>query len=410
MGWVKRLPSARGLVANETALGVYKWGVTSGSDESPPRPESRLPEVGAGLAPARRHVGLALVVLGLPLMTSLLVEFRGALALASMLLLYLLAVVVIAVVGGILPAVLAAVVSFLLANWFLTPPFHTLKVASRDSVIELGVFLLVALAVSITVDVAARRRMAAVRGAMEAERLERRLADEAARARELATVDRLRSALLAAVGHELRTPLAGAKAAVSSLRQQDITWTADERDGLLLTIEESTDRLAELIANLLDLSRLQAGAVSVQPVPVSVDEIVASALTDARHRHVENRVPDELPLVVADPGLLERVLVNLVDNAQRFSPPGKAVVVTAEVHDSGSVALRVADHGPGVPEGRWDRLFVPFQRLDDRSTTTGLGLGLAIAQGFVEAMDGTIEPSATPGGGLTMTVTLPVAP
>ncbi len=428
-------------------------------------------------------------------------ELRGDLALATMLLLYLLSVVVIAVVGGVLPALLGAVASFLLANWFLTQPLNTFKVSSRDSIIELLVFLLVALAVSITVDVAARRRVAAARGAMEAALLSRftgapvvevspeavleqvravsglvtvaivdrsqrpaevvtqvgdpvdgqpavqvpagpglellgwgvtpapadrrliaalaqaagrvvegrRLSDEAALVRELAAIDRLRSALLAAVGHELRTPLAGAKAAVSSLRQPDIDWTAEEREGLLMTIEESTDRLTDLIANLLDLSRLQAGALSVQSEPVALDEVTARSLRDARHHHVQNQVSDALPLVLADAGLLERVLVNLVDNAQRVSPVGSTVQVTAEQVEEHCVALRVVDHGPGLPESAWDRLFVPFQRLDDRSTTTGLGLGLAIAQGFVEAMNGTIEPSTTRGGGLTMTVTLPVA-
>jgi K+-sensing histidine kinase KdpD len=468
----------------------------SGSVVSP----GRLPRAGTGLAPARRHLGLVLVFVGLPLLTALLVELRGSLALASMLLLYLLAVVLAAVVGGVLPAVLGAAASFVLANWFLTPPYRTLAVASRDSVIELVVFLLVALTVSVTVDVAARRRVAAVRSGIEAELLStvtgeplaqilpetvlqqirvtfglssvailegsgageaevarvgapadgepsvavpagpglrvlgwgpatvpgdrrllgalaqaagrvvegRRLAEQAARARELAAVDRLRSALLTAVGHELRTPLAGAKAAVSSLRQPDIPWNVEERNELLATIEESTDRLADLIANLLDLSRLQAGALSVRLQPVAVDEVAPHALIDARGRNVEYRVPEDLPLVIADPGLLERVIANLVDNAIKFAPTGEAVRVTAE-SEGASVRLRVIDHGPGVPDSRWDRLFVPFQRMDDRSSSSGLGLGLAIARGFTEAMHGSLEPSHTPGSGLTMTLTLPAA-
>ena len=475
---------------------------------SAPAPQRALPRPGTGLTPARRNAGLALVALGLPVLTAVLVDFRDTLAPASSLLLYLLAVVVVAVVGGVAPAVLAAAASFMLANWFLTPPYNTLAVASRDSVIELVVFLLVAVAVSVTVEVGARRRVSAVRTGLEAELLSRfagepvaqmppedvleqvralfrmtavavvadgdeghevarvgtstpqdpaisvpagpglrllgwgptlfaedrrllaslaqaagravegrRLADEAARARELAAIDRLRSALLAAVGHELRTPLAGAKAAVSSLRQHDIAFSPAEQEELLVTIEESTDRLTDLIANLLDLSRLQAGALSVHLAPVALEEVVAAALVGVHGHHrdqgrpdaVTDTVPEDLPLVLADAGLLERVIANLVDNAIRFSSTTQPVQVTAEATGDGSVRLSVVDRGPGVPRDRWDRLFVPFQRLDDRSSDGGLGLGLAIARGFTEAMRGTLEPAATPGGGLTMTVTLPVA-
>jgi K+-sensing histidine kinase KdpD len=239
-----------------------------------------------------------------------------------------------------------------------------------------------------------------------------RLAKQAAQARELAEIDRLRAALLAAVGHELRTPLAGVKAAVSSLRQRDVTWSPAERDELLATIEESADRLDELVANLLAMSRLQAGALSVAPRPVALDEIVAQALLHLPHEHdqVVVDVPDHLPLVLADPGLLDRVVANLVDNARRFAPPGTKVHVLADHdHDHGRIRLRIVDSGPGIPQTDWERIFAPFQRLGDQTSDSGIGLGLAIARGFTEAMAGTLTPSRTAGGGLTMTVTLPVA-
>jgi K+-sensing histidine kinase KdpD len=232
------------------------------------------------------------------------------------------------------------------------------------------------------------------------------LAGEAGQARELAEIDRLRAALLAAVGHDLRTPLASIKAAVSSLRQDDVTWTADERAEFLATIEDSADRLDDLIANLLAMSRLQAGALSVAPRPVGLDEIVARALIGLRLEVVVD-VPDNLPRAMADPGLVERIVANLLVNAHRFSPPGTPVRVEA---DSGGdvVRLRVIDSGPGVSEEDREQMFSPFQRLGDRSTG-GVGLGLAIARGFTEAMKGTLSPSTTPGGGLTMTLTLPAA-
>ena len=352
---------------------------------------------GGGLGRPRQVAGLVLVVAGLPALTAVLVPAPG-LALESVLLLYLLAVVVVAVVGGVLPALLAAVVSFLLANWYLTPPFRTLAVGSTAEVIDLVVFLLVALTVSITVDVAARRRAAA----------ERRLAEQASHARELAEVDRLRNALLVAVGHDLRTPLAGAKAAVSTLRLDGVQLSRAERAQLLSTVEESVDRLGALVSDLLDLSRLQAGALGVQVRPAALDEVVSRALLDHRGGAVRNDVPDDLPLVLVDPGLLERVVANLVENAVRYSPPDGRVRVGAR-SDGRRVLLQVVDHGPGVPRERWGRMFVPFQRLTDTRPDGGLGLGLAIAAGFTEAMGGSLDPSDTAGGGLTMTLTLPVA-
>ncbi len=221
------------------------------------------------------------------------------------------------------------------------------------------------------------------------------MAQQAAKSRELVAVDRLRSALLAAVGHDLRTPLASIKAAVSSLRQDDVAWTATESAELLATIEESADRLNALVANLLDMSRLQAGALSVQSQPVAMGEAVHHALIGLPDCVVDVRQAEAFPTVTGDPGLLERVVANLIANAVRFTPGDRPVTVTA-LRDGNIAHLNVIDHGPGVPVEDRDRMFAPFQRLDDRGAR-GVGLGLAIARGFTEAMGGTLgEVRLTP--------------
>lgn len=235
-----------------------------------------------------------------------------------------------------------------------------------------------------------------------------RLADEAARARELAEIDRLRAALLDAVGHDLRTPLAGIKAAVSSLRQPDVDWAPHDRAELLATVEESADRLIAVVENLLSLSRLRAGVLSAVVRPIALDAVVAEAIIHQADRHrIAFEVPDDLPLALADPGLLERVVANLMANAVAASPSDRQVRVTGDHAADGSLRLHVVDHGPGLAAADRDRMFEPFQRLHDHGG--GLGLGLAIARGFTEAMGGSLTPAETPGGGLTMTVTVPAA-
>lgn len=254
-----------------------------------------------------------------------------------------------------------------------------------------------------------RRLLASLAGAAASAYGAGELAAQAARASELATADRVRAGLLAAVGHDLRTPLAAIKAAVSSLRADDVEWPAEEEAELLASIEDGADRLSALVANLLDMSRLQAGSMPVHVLPVGVDEVVAGALLHLPEAAVVLDLRDDLPLVLADPGLLERVVANLVDNALRYAPVGDPVQVRAEAGEQ-VVRIQVTDHGPGVPAEQWSRMFVPFQRLDDRSSGARLGLGLAIAEGFTEAMGGALRPGPTPGGGLTMTVELPCAP
>jgi two-component system, OmpR family, sensor histidine kinase KdpD len=232
-----------------------------------------------------------------------------------------------------------------------------------------------------------------------------RLRTQAAQAEALAEGDRMRTALLRAVSHDLRTPLASIKASVSSLRQTDVHWTAEDEAELLANIEQNADRLDTLVGNLLDMSRLEAGSLEPFLRATAVDEVAPVALRgldDADHLLIV--VPDDLPLVRADPGLLERVLANLFSNALRHSPPDQRPLLRAK-EDGAWVVLDVVDHGGGVPAGLKERIFEPFARLDARSP--GVGLGLAVAKGFAEAMGGAIVAVDTPGGGLTVRVTLP---
>lgn len=238
-----------------------------------------------------------------------------------------------------------------------------------------------------------------------------RLSEAAAAAVPIAEGDKMRTALLAAVGHDLRTPLASVKAAVTSLRSDDIEWSVRDKEELLLTADESLDRLTRLVDNLLDMSRLQAGALSVISRRIALDEIVPLALDDLgpTGAGVVVDVPDDLPMLLADPGLLERVVANLVGNALRYSPPHDPPrVMGSSLGDR--VELRVIDRGPGIPPADVDRVFAPFQRLGDTDNTTGVGLGLALSRGLSEAMGGILSAEETPGGGLTMVLSMPAAP
>jgi len=448
----------------------------------------------------RRQLAGVLLAAGLPLLTAALVAVRKDLSLADDLLIYLVAVVAVAVVGGFWPAVLAAVMSSLLLNWYFTPPLHTLTIAEPRNLLALLLFVTVAVAVSSVVHLSARRAIQAARSADEAASLlelaqtvlggadtpaavldhltgtwggraelaeqvrdqwirvamsgsappgasetrvqvrpglalivagqtrlvtprmldgfaaqagaaldRDRLRTQAAQAEALAEGNRMRTALLAAVSHDLRTPLASIKASVSTLRQTDVDWTAADEAALLATIEDAADRLDALIGNLLDMSRLATGSLQPFLRPTSIDEVAPVALRGlAPDMEMQMLVPDGLPLVRTDPGLLERVLANLFSNALAHSPPGRGPVMRAH-HAGTSVILEIVDHGRGVPDGLKPRMFEPFDRLDERGTGTGVGLGLAVAKGFLEVMGGSVTAVDTPGGGLTIRVGLPVA-
>ena len=238
------------------------------------------------------------------------------------------------------------------------------------------------------------------------------LAEEAGKVKSLAEADELRRLLLSALGHDLRTPLTAAKAAASSLRAEDVWFSAEDTSELLATIEESVDQLSLLVANLLDSSRLAAGVVRPELTEVYLEEVVQRALVGIGGRNTIygrasiDRVKVEVGGTVAmgDAGLLERVLSNVIDNALRYAPTSMVRVNAGQVGPR--VLINIIDDGPGVSKGAADDMFQPFQRLGDFDTTTGLGLGLSVAKGFVEAMSGTITASDTPGGGLTILIDL----
>ncbi|WP_432141193.1 ATP-binding protein [Streptomyces sp. bgisy084] len=242
-----------------------------------------------------------------------------------------------------------------------------------------------------------------------------RLAEAAAEVEPVKAANRMRTALLAAVGHDLRTPLAGCWAAVSSLRSQEVDFSPEDQEELLATAEESLAKLSRLVDNLLDMSRLQAGALTLRLEPIALTEVLPTALDTLPDSppqalvHIVTQGLETTPDVLADPPLLERVIANLVSNAVRHSPAGRPVTIGASAL-SGRVELRVIDRGPGMQIAHWEKAFEPFQRLGDTDNTTGLGLGLALSRGLTEAMGGTLTPEETPGGGLTMVVSLPAAP
>ncbi|KAB8167898.1 DUF4118 domain-containing protein [Streptomyces sp. 3MP-14] len=253
------------------------------------------------------------------------------------------------------------------------------------------------------------RRMLAAFAAQAAAILDRqRLKEEAVRAHKLAEGNRIRTALLAAVSHDLRTPLAAIKASVSSLRSDDVAWSPEDEADLLESIEEGADRLDQLVGNLLDMSRLQTGTVEPLIREIDLDEVVPGALGGIAEDSVVLDIPESLPFVAADPGLLERAVANVVENAVKYSPEDQRVLVRASTLGN-RVELRVVDRGPGVPASHRGRIFEPFQRHGDTPRGNGVGLGLAVARGFTEAMHGTLDAEDTPGGGLTMVLTLPTA-
>jgi two-component system sensor histidine kinase KdpD len=351
--------------------------------------------VTVGLSPRRQLAGAGVAAVALPVLTVVLVPLRDDLAVESVLLLYLLVVVAIAATGGVWPASTAAVVAVGLVNWFFTPPYHTLTIAEGEHVLALVVFLLVAAVVALYVTVADHNASESAAVRADAEALDR--------------ANELRTALLSAVSHDLRTPLASIKASVSSLRAGDVRWSESETAAFLSAIEDDTDRLNQLVGNLLDMSRLQTGALDLVRRPTALEEVVANALESLGPAAdgVAVDVPEDLPLALVDPGLLERSVANLIANALAWSPPHRAVEISAKVTPP-DLELLVVDHGPGVPPAHRGQIFLPFQRLGDGGGG-GVGLGLAIAHGFVEAMSGELVVSDTPGGGATFRILVAAA-
>ena len=468
-------------------------------------PARRRPR-GVALSPRRRVLAWTLAILAPPLLTLILANVRETLTLPSDLLAFLLVVVIVAALGGFVPAFVCAITGFLLANWYFTPPYYEFTIAEGENLVALVIFLVVAGVVSLLVATASRRTADAARARAEAETLaamsgtlsasedplpqlvsqlqvafdadhvavlagdgddawvvlagtgadvptrpedadlvvplhgtevlvlsgeelgdddleilrafagqvaiavqQRELRADAERAAGLEEANELRTALLAAVSHDLRTPLSSIKAAVSSLLQRDVDFTPSATRELLETIDEGSDRLNHLVGNLLDMSRLQTGALQLVMRDVGLDEVVPVAVAGLfQADRVDVEVDETLPRVKADAALLERAIANVVENAVAWSPVDAHVRVEA-VATQDRVDLHVVDRGPGIPSARREDVFRPFQRLGDRSNGSGVGLGLAVARGFVEAMGGRIAVEDTPGGGVTMVISLEAA-
>lgn len=316
--------------------------------------------IARGLSPRRQLAGGLVGLVALPVLTAVLVALRDDLAVESVLLLYLLVVVATAAIGGVWPASVAAIVAVGLVNWFFTPPYYTLTIAEGGHVLALVVFFVVAGVVALYVTVADRTATESAAVRAEAAALDR--------------ANELRTALLSAVSHDLRTPLASIKASVSSLRAEDVTWSEKETADFLAAIEDDADRLNQLVGNLLDMSRLQTGALDLTRQPIALEEVVANAVAGLgpHAERVVIDVPEDLPLALVDAGLLERAVANIIANALEWSPSGRSIEVEAALQPP-DLELSIVDHGPGVPQEARESIFMPFQRLGDR----GGGVGLA---------------------------------
>jgi two-component system, OmpR family, sensor histidine kinase KdpD len=235
--------------------------------------------------------------------------------------------------------------------------------------------------------------------------------EERNRARALQETDRLRTALLNSVSHDLRTPLASIKASASSLLDGEVRWSDAERDEFLATINSEADRLTRLVHNLLDMSRIEAGALDPRLVESSVAEMVGPVVSRARaasRQRVDVDVPDDLAPVLVDPVRIDQVLTNLLDNARGYAAAGPVQVVARQAGDT--VDLRVVDHGPGIPGPERERVFDQFYRLKGGGRRPeGTGMGLAICRGIVQAHGGRLWVETTPGGGASFVLTLPVS-
>jgi two-component system sensor histidine kinase KdpD len=453
------------------------------------------------LAPRRLLAGWLAAFLLPALLTVVLTITKDIHSLPTEVMFYLAIAVAVALIGGRAPAIAAAVVGFLMLNWYFTPPVGRWTVADPENLVALLVFVAVAVAVASVVDNASRRALDATRARAEAATLAqlsqsiltgqdtaeavteqlresfsldsvallarrdghwavvassgpepathpeeadtrvtvdddrvlalrggrlrasdqrvlegfavttglvleyRRLRERDARAQALERAEATSTAVLRAVSHDLRTPLATMRTAVEGLATPGL----DDADRAELTeaLVVATDQLEHLIDDLLDLSRLESGLLKPVMRDLGLDEVLPLAIAGHPRDRVVLEADESTPLVHTDGGLLERVVANLVGNAVRHSPAGEPVRVQAHVHPD-EVTVRVVDRGPGVPPELRARMFDPFQRLGDTGGT-GLGLGLAVAQGLAEAIGATVTVEDTPGGGLTMAVSLPRA-
>ncbi|OZG55637.1 histidine kinase [Bifidobacterium tissieri] len=501
--WLGRPSATSGIVAKSGDIDVHIVTHTFAN-----RGLRLLPRYRQSLGLGRRIVGLVFALLSVLGVSWLLAMFSSVQSAQRDALILQLLVVVSAVIGGLIPATVAAVLSGLALDFLYTAPVGTLHVLRISDVVTIILYVVVGLIVAIVVDNASSRARQAQRARAESEMLASvasavlrsddplraiahrtreafgfdcvRILDKgrllvsdgepltslgiaagegiehdtislndggpslelyghtveagdqrmlmailsqvqtviehndlerkASEVEPLAAAEKIRTALLNAVSHDLRRPLASATTAVSGLQRMGDKVSAQDRVELLKVASNGLKQLTNLVTDLLDVSRLREGALPLSLVATDVVEAIMPLFDELGIGpwKVDLDIAPNLPSVVADPSLLRRALSNVLVNALRFTPSDKRVRIAASTFN-GVVEIRIVDQGPGVPDDRKEDIFVPFHRLGDTDNTTGLGLGMALSKGFVESMGGTIEPEDTPGGGLTMVISLRVA-
>lgn len=334
-------------------------------------------------------------------LTATLVAARDLLNLAAVALLYLLFVFAVALRWGRGLSMVAGLLAFFALNYFFTVPYYTFVVSSPRDVVSLLVFLLVAVTTS---------RLVAQLRAREAEALERlALQRQAAEAEVLRRSDELKSVLLSAVSHDLRTPLSAIRTAASGLLQEDLQWAPSTRREMLELIDAESDRLSRLVENLLNLSRIEAGALHPTKEWRHLEEVAARAVEHYRYQLRDHQItlnfPRDLPPVEVDFALIEDVFVNLLDNAVRHAPEGSEIIVRARA-DGDTVVVVVENTGPSVPPAAAEQIFSRFYSAASGRHT---GLGLAICKGLIEAHGGRVWVDRPGEPGARFAFALPVA-
>jgi two-component system sensor histidine kinase KdpD len=339
-----------------------------------------------GRSVRRRAIALAIGAVLFTIVVPLCAALRSDLNSTDVLLLFLVIVVICAAVTGCYPVLIATVISSVLTNYMIVLQSHDLAIAGPESVVTLVVL--------------------AILPALAYER--HQLTITAATLVPLADTDRARTALLRALSHDLRTPVATAKASVTSLRSAALVWSWHDQQELLTYADNALDQLTAMLSNLLDLSRLEAGVFPVTVAPTDLHIVLARLVVQTGyHERVQLHVPDGIPGALADAGLVERVVGNLVENALRYSPPDEPVVLTVSEFPQ-TVAIQVMDRGPGIAPDEREWVCDSFRRgRRQPATRPGVGLGLAIARDLTEAMSGVISFDDNPGGGLRAIVALP---
>ncbi|HWH54905.1 MAG TPA: ATP-binding protein [Gaiellaceae bacterium] len=337
-----------------------------------------------------RVAALLFSIASVTVVTGAVYALRPIAPVVSLGVLYVVAVVAVAVVCGLAYAIPVSVASMLTFNFLFLPPVHTLALRESENWVALGVYLVTGVVVG---ELATRSR---------------RLAGEAVAAETLRQSDAVKTAVLRAVSHDLRSPLTAIRTASEGLDKSALELSAPEREELFETIRIEVRRLERLVDNLLDLSRLEAGPARRKPELWTVEALLAGAFEQlgAEAERIDAKLGSNPIVVLVDGSHIERVLVNLLENALKFSSPTDAVDVSV-AGEGGRVLVRVHDRGPGIAEGDRQRIFDAFERGSDAAR--GSGLGLAIARGFAEANGGRVwvEEEGFGSAGSTFVLALP---